>query len=103
MSARRSGRVRVFISSTYVDLEEYRRKCIVVLDRLREDLAMDWIGMEYPGTEGGSPREDSLARVRESDVYVGVFGMRYGSIDPASDRSITELSIVKLETGGSPA
>lgn len=102
MSISRPNRVQVFVSSTYVDLQEYRHKCIVVLDRLREELGMDWIGMEYPSAEGRSPLEESLKRVSDSDVYVGVFGMRYGSIDPDSDKSITELEYREARKRGLP-
>ncbi len=47
--------------------------------------------MEFFGALPESPREECLRLVRESDVYVGFFGVRYGSIDLESGKSLTHL------------
>ncbi len=77
----------IFVSSTFVDLERHRalvREAIVKLDH-------GSTAMEFFGALPDSPREECLRLVRAANVYVGIFGMRYGSIDSASGKSITQL------------
>ena len=52
--------------------------------------------MESFGADDKPPMEKSLERVRASDVYLGIFGMRYGYIDSESGQSITELECRRL-------
>ena len=48
-------------------------------------------GMEFFGSNPESPLEVCLKTVRESKIYVGIIGMRYGSILDESGKSFTEL------------
>jgi hypothetical protein len=49
------------------------------------------VAMEYFVAEGQRPVDRCLEAVRKSDVYVGIFAFRYGSIPKDHDKSITEL------------
>jgi hypothetical protein len=79
--------VPVFVGSTFEDLKEYRR---AVRDSLSQ-LEMFVRGMEYFGSKPGSPLDECLAVVASCKVYIGIFGMRYGSIPEGHDRSMTHL------------
>ncbi len=48
-------------------------------------------GMEYFGSRPGTPVEECLKAVRSCRMYVGIFGMRYGSIPDGHERSMTHL------------
>jgi hypothetical protein len=77
----------VFIGSTYLDLEPYR-------DAVRETLHQMEVlarGMEYFGASTDPPKEKCLATVRSCSAYIGIFGMRYGSIDPETEKSMTHI------------
>jgi hypothetical protein len=79
--------VRVYISSTYRDLQRHRR---VLDDALRKN-GYDVIAMEHYVAADERPLDRCLADVRSCDLYVGVFGRRYGYVPPNETRSITEL------------
>jgi hypothetical protein len=68
--------LRVFVSSTWIDLQPERRAVEVALGRLRET---KFIGMEHFGSRDDSPREASILDVDPTDLYVAVIGGRYGS------------------------
>lgn len=79
--------VPIFVSSTYEDLVPYRdevERCII---RMNQTIR----GMEFFGSNPESPLEVCLKTVRESKIYVGIIGMRYGSILDESGKSFTEL------------
>ena len=67
---------RVFVSSTWIDLQPERHAIRDALTRLRE---IQTIGMESFGSRDETARRASIDEVGESDVYVGVFAGRYGS------------------------
>jgi hypothetical protein len=77
----------VFISSTYVDLEEYRREVWNVI----EGFHVTPKGMEKFGAKSQTPLATCLAEVAQCDVYVGIIAFRLGSIEPKSDKSFTQL------------
>ena len=68
--------VRVFLSSTWQDMRPERQAVEQALRRLQD---AEFIGMEYFGSRPETPLAASLAEVDRSDVYVGLFGQRYGS------------------------
>lgn len=47
--------------------------------------------MELFGALPDAPKEECLRLVRASNIFVGVVGVRYGSIDPQTGKSISEL------------
>jgi hypothetical protein len=93
---------RIFVSSTFLDLQEYRRQVSDVIRQMgHEDVAM-----EYYIAEDRRPLDKCLADVAACDLYVGLFAWRYGSI-PATDNpegiSITELEYRRPRNPASPA
>lgn len=79
--------VPVFVSSTFVDLQQYRAAVRDVLHRMSAAVK----GMEYFGATPETPKDECLRMVREARYYIGLFGMRYGSIDVESGKSMTQL------------
>lgn len=67
---------RVFLSSTWLDLQPERAAAEAAIHRLRETR---FTGMEYFGSREHTPRDVSLAEVDRCQVYVGLFAGRYGS------------------------
>jgi hypothetical protein len=88
-------RNRVFLSSTSADLREHRR---AVIDQIAR-LDLRFRGMEHFGAdpERLHPAAKCREAVRQSDVYVGIFGMRYGSCDPQTGLSMTETELIEAE------
>lgn len=84
-------RKTVFISSTYVDLKEERKKVWDTLEKF--DVAVK--GMEQFGARKSNPLETCLAEVEQSDIYVGIIGMRYGSEEPTTGKSYSQLEYEK--------
>jgi len=68
---------RVFVSSTWLDLQPERTAVEAALQRLRADTA--FAGMEYFGSRDENTRRASLDEVDRSHIYVGLFAARYGS------------------------
>lgn len=76
-----------FVSSTFVDLKTHRR---LVCDALKK-LEHHSEAMEFFGALPDTPKEECLQLVRTAGAYIGIFAMRYGSIDAESGKSLTEL------------
>ncbi|MDQ3814012.1 MAG: DUF4062 domain-containing protein, partial [Armatimonadota bacterium] len=81
---------RVYVSSTYLDLQEHRRQVSLVLRRMgHEDVAMD-----YYTAEDRPAVDKCLADVATCDIYVGIFAWRYGWIPKQNNPeglAITEM------------
>jgi len=90
----------VFVSSTYKDLKEYRS---AVKDSISK-CDLFFRGMESFGADpsGLPPASLIIREVRRADVYLGIFGVRYGSIDPVTGLSMTELEFREAETSSKP-
>jgi len=89
-------RVPIFVSSTFTDMQIYRRKIQDALIQLEQIIR----GMEQFGSKPGSPVEECLRIVRSCQLYVGVFGMRYGSVPEGYDKSITHLEYDEAQRVG---
>jgi len=90
----------VFLSSTYKDLIGHRN---AVKDQIiRRDMLFR--GMEHFGADPGglAPATKIVDEVRKTDVYLGIFGVRYGYVDQATGLSMTELEFNEAETSGKP-
>ena len=78
---------QVFVSSTFKDLVEERAKVIETL--LNKDCIP--VGMEYFPAVG----EDQMTLIKElideCDYYILILGGKYGSIEPVSGKSYTQL------------
>lgn len=79
--------MKVFISSTYIDLIPHRKE----LWNLLHNLSLHVIGMETFGARKDKPLDTCLNEVKESDIVIFIIGMRYGSIDLNENKSYTEL------------
>lgn len=90
--------IPVFVSSTYEDLKSYRSAIQDVLHRMETVVK----GMEYFGSKPGSPVDECLKAVRTSKVYIGIFAMRYGSIDEITGKSMTHLEYEEAQKLGLP-
>ena len=80
---------RVFVGATYTDLRSYR-------DAVRDSLQRFELivrGMETFGSRAGSPIDECMHAVRSCKVYIGIFGMRYGSIPEGKQKSIDSSGI----------
>ena len=93
---------KVYISSTYGDLKEYREAVYRTLRRMGYDaVAME----DYVATGQNPPLDKCLADVAECEWYVGIFAWRYGYIPVegnSEERSITELEYRQAEKLGKP-
>jgi hypothetical protein len=81
----------VFISSTYSDLQNYRRKVWDLLEKYDVSL----IGMEKFGARKESPLITCLAEVEQSDIFICIVAMKLGSVDKKSGKSFTQLEYEK--------
>lgn len=78
---------KIYISSTYSDLKDFREEAYRALRKLQHDV----IAMEDYTAADQRPLDKCLADVAACDVYVGIFAWRYGYIPPDQKKSITEL------------
>jgi Domain of unknown function (DUF4062) len=93
---------KIYISSTYSDLEDYRRRVYEALRRLRHDV----VAMEDYAAGDARPLQQCLVDVAGCDVYVGLFAWKYGNVpaehENPEQRSITELEYREAERLGKP-
>lgn len=66
--------MRIYVSSTFEDLQEHRAAAIRALHQLGHDV----VAMEYYGAGTAPPLAKVLKDVESCDVYVGIFAWRYG-------------------------
>ena len=79
--------VKVFISSTFLDLVPYRQKVNDAIQRLQQVV----VGMELFGAETDTPVETCVKRVKESSIFILIVGFRYGSVLKEFNKSITQI------------
>jgi HAD superfamily phosphoserine phosphatase-like hydrolase len=83
---------RVFVSSTFIDLQEHRT---AVREAIRQLGAID-IAMENFGARDERPKDECFRIIREeTEVFVGIYAYRYGFIPEADDISITESEFLE--------
>jgi predicted ATPase len=88
-------RLRIFISSTMKELASARAAARSAIERLRLIPVLFELGARpYP------PRDLYLAYLRQSDVFIGIYGQQYGWIAP--DQEISGLEDEYLNAGGMP-
>ncbi len=92
---------RIYLSATYSDLKPSRDAVYRILRMLRHDV----VSMEDYVATDTYPLHKCLADVADCQVYVGLFGWRYGYVpdkDNATRLSITELEYRKAGEAGLP-
>lgn len=80
-------RLKIFVSSTQRDLQPERDSVQAAI----EHLGHDCLRAETYGSPGESPRDACCRMARDCDIYVGVYGAKYGYIDAETGMSVTEL------------
>lgn len=88
-----------FISSTFVDLAQYReaaRAGIIKIHRHVNDKVF------YQRADPKAPEELSIDQVKQSDYVILILAHRYGTIPPNETRSITEIEFDTAEEAGIP-
>src|ERR1043165_3140109 len=78
--------MKVFISSTYKDLIDYRTAAI----RAVEGTNYQTSKMEVFGARPDEPVNACLKEVEESELFIGIYALRYGFVPEGADVSITE-------------
>lgn len=82
--------MKVFISSTYKDLIDYRAAAIRAVEGTNYQASK----MEVFGARPDEPLDACLKEVEESDFFLGIYAHRYGYVPAGSDISITEMEYV---------
>src|SRR5262245_61768749 len=90
--------MKVFISSTSLDLRAHREAVADALERLGQQVGR----MEVFGARPDDPTGASLAEVDACDLFVGVYAHRYGFVPPGSTVSITEREFLRACERGKP-
>lgn len=85
-----SAQPKIFLSSTYIDLKDVRAE---VARWLTGIFGASLVIMETSGSDAAPPNILSVRRVRQCDIFVGIYGRRYGTMDPDSGELITELEL----------
>lgn len=80
-------KLQVFVSSTYLDLKEERQKAVEGILRAGHIPA----GMELFTAASKSQWQVIEEWIKESDVLMLILGGKYGSIEPVSGKSYTQL------------
>jgi hypothetical protein len=77
----------IFISSTYNDLVDERKAVWGLIEQYEANIK----GMEEFGARKETPLETCLNEVSQSDIYIGIIGLRLGSIETKTGKSYTRL------------
>jgi hypothetical protein len=89
--------LHIFVSSTFIDLEEYRA---TVREAIRKLGHVD-IAMEHFGARDERALNECLRLIQEeSDFFVGIYAYRYGHIPKGENKSITEAEYEMASTKG---
>ena len=89
---------RMFISSVMRDYQPIRQAAKEAVSRLRHQPVM----AEDFGASPLTPQQACLEGVRGSDIYLGIFGERYGYIAPTSGIAATEEEYREAQKLGVP-
>lgn len=90
--------MRVFLSSTAVDLAKYREVAVDTLLRLRNSLD----AMEYFGARPGTPVAECERMAAEADIVVCIVAHRYGYEPEPGSGSITKREVEAAHSARKP-
>jgi len=88
--------MKVFISSTYKDLIDYRAAAIRAVEGTNYQASK----MEVFGARPDEPLDACLKEVEESELFIGIYALRYGFVPEGADISITEMEYVHAKKLG---
>lgn len=91
-------KVRVFISSTSKDLQAERQ----AVEAITKRMSIPFVAMEYFGSDHRAPIDVCLQSVHQCSIYIGIIGLRYGSLAPESTLSFTECEYHEATRAGLP-
>ncbi|MCI0387779.1 MAG: DUF4062 domain-containing protein [Acidobacteria bacterium] len=86
-------KLRVYLSSTFEDLKDYRAAVFAALEKAGLEVAR----MEAYTAADERPLDLCLRDVAQSDIYLGLFAWRYGYEPPADHGNPLGKSITELE------
>lgn len=90
--------MKIFVSSTFADLVEYRKKATEVIERLGQQ----GIRMEVFGARPIQAEESCFEEIEEADVFVGIYAHRYGFVRYPATVSSTEQEFDFAREKGKP-
>ena len=93
--------MKIYISSTFIDLEAHRAAAAKVLRQLGHEI----LAMEDYVAADDRPLSTCLKHVEEADVYLGIFAWRYGYVPDEQNpggKSITELEYIHARSKSKP-
>ncbi|NTW53261.1 MAG: DUF4062 domain-containing protein [Chlorobaculum sp.] len=88
--------MKVFISSTYKDLIDYRAAAIRAVEGTNYQAGK----MEIFGARSEEPVDACLKEVEECEIFIGIYALRYGFVPDGSDISITEMEYLHAKGQG---
>jgi len=89
---------KIYLSSTYEDLVEYRRAASEALMQMQQHV----VSMETYAASDSRPLDRCLEDVTGCDVYAGIIAWRYGFIPEGQKKAITELEYEQAGRSGLP-
>jgi Domain of unknown function (DUF4062) len=84
---------KAFISSTSVDLHEYRQAAIQVCN----ELGLVPIAMEFFEAMGKGAGAGSKQELDDADLYIGIFAHRYGYIEEGTEMEFDYAAELQLD------
>jgi hypothetical protein len=90
--------MNIFVSSTYQDLKNQRAMVIDYFRQFETNLDV----MEGWSSSNDKPIDYCLQRVAKADLFIGIYGNRYGFIDHVTGKSITELEYIEASKNNIP-
>ncbi len=88
--------MRVFVSSSFVDLQEHRAAAIRILRQLGHEV----LAMEDMTAGATAPLSKVLEMVDRAEAYVGIFAWRYGYVPPAAAPGVSPAPAVPGAVAG---
>jgi len=89
-------RLKIFISSTMTDLQAERQ----AVEQAIADLRLEAVRAETLGSQPMSSRQACLEMARQCDIYLGIYGARYGWVPPGDQVSVTEMEFQEARKRG---
>lgn len=89
-------RLKIFISSTMTDLQAERQ----AVEQAIADLRLETVRAETLGSQPMSSRQACLEMARQCDIYLGIYGARYGWVPPGDHVSVTEMEFQEAREQG---
>lgn len=89
-------RLKIFISSTMTDLQAERQ----AVEQAIAELRLEAVRAETLGSQPMSSRQTCLEMARQCDIYLGIYGARYGWVPPGDQVSVTEMELQEARKRG---